>query len=272
MGRRANYWAKIWVELLDDPVVGMLPDRLWRRMIELFLIAKTVPGETGELPPVENMAWKLRTTPERLHSELSGIEELTSGENRAPVVQQTPDGWFVTNFAKRQSATGSAERQRRYRARKKRKETEPEKKQNTEVYQNVTRGVTASQITLQNETGTVTNRNAPETDAAAIDVVLAAVDRWLQITGGVMPDSAESRRHDYFVPINRLLIRVGWDVERAVEMLASARASMLERGLTPYRPAAVVPVAFAELDKPTGAAPESESDRIDRIMRLAMEN
>ena len=28
-----NYWMKLWFDILRDPKMGMLPDRLWRRVI-----------------------------------------------------------------------------------------------------------------------------------------------------------------------------------------------------------------------------------------------
>ena len=31
------YWIKLYHEVLDDPKMALLPDRLWRRTIELFI-------------------------------------------------------------------------------------------------------------------------------------------------------------------------------------------------------------------------------------------
>jgi len=102
-------WIKLYVETLDDPKMGRLNDRLWRRSIEVFMLAGKT-GAGGFLPPIEDMAWILRTTPEELAAEL---EELA----RVNIVNQTEDGWCVTHFAVRQDADSNAERQRRYRER-----------------------------------------------------------------------------------------------------------------------------------------------------------
>ena len=45
----ADYWLKLYIEILDDPKMAVLPDRLWRRIIELFLIAKKL-HMNGHLP------------------------------------------------------------------------------------------------------------------------------------------------------------------------------------------------------------------------------
>ena len=53
------YWAKFYIEILDDPKMGRLPDRLWRRTCELILLAKERAID-GSLPPLHDMAWRLR--------------------------------------------------------------------------------------------------------------------------------------------------------------------------------------------------------------------
>lgn len=35
----SKYWIKLYHEILDDHKMGRLPDRLWRRVIELILLA-----------------------------------------------------------------------------------------------------------------------------------------------------------------------------------------------------------------------------------------
>ena len=97
-------WIKLYLEILDDSKMGRMPDLLWRRTIELFLIA----GESdkdGLLPPVEDLAWRLRTTVEEMAGSLNAL---------AGVVEQTPQGWFVTKFKDRQYSE-SYERVKRYR-------------------------------------------------------------------------------------------------------------------------------------------------------------
>ena len=96
-----NYWMKLWFEILGDPKMGRLPDRLWRRVIELFLIAGQ-HGEGGNLPALVDMAWQLKLSEKALQTDLEKIQE-------TGIVRQSDDGsWMVTNFQKRnESVTGT---------------------------------------------------------------------------------------------------------------------------------------------------------------------
>lgn len=108
----SNYWIKLYHEILDDPKMGQLPDRLWRRAIELFLMAGETNG-AGYLPCLTDMAWKLRISEDALQGDLN--ELATEG---IEIVEHLEDGWFVKSFAKRQAAMSSEERGQRFRARK----------------------------------------------------------------------------------------------------------------------------------------------------------
>lgn len=105
----SNYWAKLWIEMLDDRKTATLPDSSWRRFVECILLAKEL-DEDGFLPPIIDMAFRLRTNENALGDDLTrlalaGLLELRDG-NR----------WFVTNFGKRQSKMEPAERTARHRA------------------------------------------------------------------------------------------------------------------------------------------------------------
>jgi hypothetical protein len=104
-------WIKLYIEMLDDPQMGRLEAGLWRRATELFLLAGA-NGNDGLLPPIPDMAWKLRVPVEELSASLQALAE-------AGVVQETPRGWLVNHFAETQSAMPVEERMRRYRERKK---------------------------------------------------------------------------------------------------------------------------------------------------------
>jgi len=99
-------WVKLWIELLDDTKMGKLPDWLWRRAIELFLLAGENEND-GLLQPVTDLAWRLRTSEKRLTESLAALSIVG-------VVHETPEGWCVTNFKKRQWSE-SLERVKRYR-------------------------------------------------------------------------------------------------------------------------------------------------------------
>jgi len=124
---KSYYWIKLYHEILDDAKMGRLPDRLWRRAIELFLMAGE-EHDGGNLPSLADMAWRLRLDDDVLLNDLQELAQVN-------IVTQRDDGsWFVTNFAERQGAMGDAERQRRYR----------ERQHRTQYYGNDTRDETVT--------------------------------------------------------------------------------------------------------------------------------
>jgi hypothetical protein len=133
----AKYWIKLYHEILEDSKMGRLPDDLWRRAIELFLMAGELDDQ-GKLPCTGDIAWRLRLTEEALEADLTRLEAVG-------IMTKTPDCWLVTNFAKRQAATETVDRVRQFRERQKKQPTPP-KKDNEEVtpidntgYSNVTK-------------------------------------------------------------------------------------------------------------------------------------
>lgn len=107
-----GYWIKLYIEVIDDPKMALLPDRLWRRAVELFLLAGK-NGQDGTLPSVRNMAWMLRMKEDELRDDLIQLA-------RVGIVCETlPDDWFVVNFSKRQASRTDAERKASQREREK---------------------------------------------------------------------------------------------------------------------------------------------------------
>jgi len=115
----SKYWIKLYHEILEDPKMGTLPDHLWRRAIELFLLAGEYDND-GLLPSTEQIAWKLRRDVVTIRDELDQL--CVTG-----IVTKNQDGtWLITNFAKRQGPVPDAERKKQERKRKK-AQTEPKK-------------------------------------------------------------------------------------------------------------------------------------------------
>lgn len=121
----AYYYIKLHHEILDDPKMGRLSDHLWRRAIEVFLLAGDNERD-GELPSLEDMAWRLRTNNEALQNDLTALQRigivtfLDSNENcnmKRNGNVTPPVTYYVTNWEKRQSPATSAERVRRFRER-----------------------------------------------------------------------------------------------------------------------------------------------------------
>lgn len=106
-----SYWLKLWIDLLDDPKTGRIPDWLFRRFI-LFLCAAKEYDHDGLLQPVPDLAWRLRLSEAQVDEALRALSE-------AGVVQKTADGWLIVNFRKRQAPSDSADRVRRFREEKK---------------------------------------------------------------------------------------------------------------------------------------------------------
>jgi hypothetical protein len=101
-------WIKLYLEILDDPKMGRLPDHLWRRTVEMFLIAGRI-GNDGKLPPVGEMAWTLRTSDSEVRECLEALSEKEFG-----IVRAAGEDWYVANFEKYQYSE-SYERVKRYR-------------------------------------------------------------------------------------------------------------------------------------------------------------
>jgi hypothetical protein len=108
----ADYWIKLYHEIIDDPKMATLPDRLWRRVIELFLLAgKLCPDKSGVLPDTRQLAWLLRVSTDELQTDMSQL----AGTG---IIKSIPNGWMIVNFEKRQQAASSTERVKQHRERK----------------------------------------------------------------------------------------------------------------------------------------------------------
>lgn len=107
----SNSWLKLYIEILDDPKMARMSDHLWRRTIEMLLLAGR-NGQAGGLPPVEDMAWTLRTSEAELAVELAEIAK------RGIVTELETGGWVVTKFSERQGPSPVKQRVEEYRKRK----------------------------------------------------------------------------------------------------------------------------------------------------------
>ena len=113
----ANSWMKLYHETLNDPKMGTMSDHLYRRTIELFLLAGQ-EDRNGILPPVPQMAWALRTTVQDMTICLQELTELG-------IISRDPEtgAFLVTHFAERQDSNLSvAERVAKHRENMKREE------------------------------------------------------------------------------------------------------------------------------------------------------
>lgn len=124
----ADYWIKMYHEILDDPKLATMPDRLWRRTMEIFLLAgKLSRDKSGYLPETNQLAWMLRMSSDDLLMDLKQLES-------AGILKRVEDGWLVVNFEKRQAATTSTERSRYFRQNEKKKIYYGERKPTKGIY------------------------------------------------------------------------------------------------------------------------------------------
>ena len=91
-----KFWIKLYIEILDDPKMGRLDNHLWRRAVECYLLAGQ-QGDDGALRPVEEMAWRLRLSVDKLLEDLHCLAEVG-------VVHEDHGAWVVTNSEARRSA------------------------------------------------------------------------------------------------------------------------------------------------------------------------
>jgi hypothetical protein len=166
----ANYWIKLYIEILNDSKMAVLPDRLWRRTVELFAAAGHY-NDKGNLPDTQQLAWLFRMNTDDLELDLKQIA--TTG-----IIQRTTTGWLVTKFEERQAPVSGNERVKQFRQRQ----------QKQQYYGDVTelkRDVTQ----IQNRTDTDTDTEQRRGDTAAAISSFNAIDDhkaeilYMKITG-----------------------------------------------------------------------------------------
>lgn len=143
-----SYWLKLYTEIIDDPKLADVPEWAKWCFVEFLCLAKE-NDKDGELQTANKMAWRLRKTVKQVETALRTLEQ--SG-----VVHTTGAVWFVTNFAKRQALSESADRVRRFREKKK-----EEEKRNTPVtvtgYGNVSPSSSISSSSLNSDSSDFKN-------------------------------------------------------------------------------------------------------------------
>lgn len=105
---------KVSTTILEIPLIGQLPDHLWRLTIELALLA-ALQDQDGELPDLDTMGWYLRRNRDELAKNLDDL-------GQKGIVAESIRGGFVLKIFNRfkigPGLSSSTERVRRYRARR----------------------------------------------------------------------------------------------------------------------------------------------------------
>lgn len=251
---KSYYWIKVRHSLLQEREVATLSDHLWRRNMELNLLAGAYHKD-GLLPPLEEMAWELRTSEEDLLEDLEALEE-------RGLTEETEEGWFLPGWSDRQSPTSNADRQRRYRQRqKKKKKQKKEKKETTEeeirdnrYIDNIPlRNAFNDTITGRNgsHNGTVTKRNGEEeTEVPDLSEELGKTGEVMsyflgKVSGSRLPSKdAPPSVWDQWIPAsNTLLDYCGDNVSETLTLIDQTIDYMDEEGLAYSTPGSLVNTA-----------------------------
>ena len=104
----ANSWIKLYHEILSDPKMGMMSDKLFRRTIEFFLIAGKEDRD-GELPAADDIAWILRISKKEVQKTIEELVRLNIISIQPdPLSEYTKSGktekYIITHFSERQKS------------------------------------------------------------------------------------------------------------------------------------------------------------------------
>lgn len=156
------FFIKLHHEILHDAKMCRLTDNLWRRAIEMFLLAGET-GKKGYLPSLEDMAWTLRISAEELEANLNSLAKCN-------IVSLTPDGWHVTHFEKRQAAIEGKTRVSGFRERAKKQDYyAPETEEEQSGNEPVTSRYTDIELELDIDKELEKNKPAKPVKSAKID-------------------------------------------------------------------------------------------------------
>ena len=156
--------------------MGKLTDRLFRRTIELILIAGR-HGEEGYLPPLDAIAWVLRCDQEQLETEMFNLAQYG-------ILSQTDGRWTVTNYAKRQAPIDGNIRTQEWRKRKLK----------TQMSQDGDGVVTKRPVDTDTDTDTDTDETSPEA---------LLLSRFCEVTG-IVPNGSEKMAEKWHATL------IGW--------------------------------------------------------------
>ena len=103
----AKTWIKLYTEILSDPKMGRMNDKMFRRTIELFLIAGKEDRD-GMLPSLDDIAWSLHSTVKEIQTVLSDLKSIG-------IIEEKSEGYLIKHFSERQNSDSSrSEINRRY--------------------------------------------------------------------------------------------------------------------------------------------------------------
>jgi hypothetical protein len=185
-----NYWIKLYIEIIDDPKMATLPDRLWRRVIELFLLAGKM-GANGYLPTTSQLAWLMRMETDELELDLQQL-------SNTGIIEPVPNGWLISKFQERQASVSEARRAKEYRKRIRQ----------SQYYDDTVTKRDASVTQINRLTDNRLTESDTEDKKVTLFSTRDAEKAYIQVTGfSSMPNTALP----YLENIMDLLQHYGWD-------------------------------------------------------------
>lgn len=183
-------WIKLYHEIIDDPKMGQMPDSLWRRTIELFLLAGR-NGNDGLLPALHDSAWALRSSDEQLEADLESL-------SKVGITHKDSAGrWHVSNFAKRQAPIDVNKRVSEYRNRAKKHEFNADETHGKHVgNESVTTSYTDTDTELDKDTETDKSKNRAPAARATPPIPIQAqiyIDSGGKFQSGTLADGTSKR-------------------------------------------------------------------------------
>ena len=260
----SKYWIKLYHEILDDPKMGKLSEHLFKRTIELFLLAGEY-NEEGALPPIDDMAWRLRTDIDILRSDLKELQSCN-------IVTYIDGLWIVTKFSERQRASTEAERVARYRERKRKTELIVTKS-NTNVTDNVTMSVTNTVLDKDKDKDKDKRLSSPNGDGAHPEPVksefITAMEHlestFAEARGSPLPDWVKDPKGSnkrWRTPLGQIYTRCGKDKDQAARLIKQVVTRMMREGLTFDAPDQILKTSLSVIidqDRPSSNAIAAET-------------
>ena len=231
----SKYWIKLYHEILHDPKMGKLPDGVWRRAIEMFLLAGELDDD-GQLPPIADMAWTLRLDEGVLRKDLDALVE-------AEIVIETDGHWVVTHFATRQARVPGTQRVKQFRESQRKEEYYGERISNEDVTQRST-----DKDTDKKRVDTDSDTYAPQDDIRTLEQLFVS-ETGIKCPTIRSPNSKAQEDYidDWVTPFQRLLDQTDGNVILVEEAMREAYAKLKEKGLTVCAPRSIYKTALAQL-------------------------
>lgn len=196
----ARYWIKAYVEILDDPKMGHLPDRAWRRAMELFLVAGEL-NRDGWIPETDELAWRLRCDRDELVEDLATLE-------RVNIIVPNGHGWTVRQFAQRQAPVNAADRQRHHRNSQKRSKYYGHEPSHSSVTKRDTESEKIREERDRSESSLTEQNNAPVTKRDA-SVTNENDELWKRISEALRQQLTKATYDRWFLSGRLLRVEAG---------------------------------------------------------------